>query len=378
MTQKIRDSLVVGLAALVIFGFALAGILKKPRDYSYSERRLLAQKPEISADALLSGQYMEDFEDYSLDQFPLRDAFRSLKAVCSLYVFGQKDNNGLYVVDGNISKLEYPMKEAMIAHAGDVFRNIYDTCLADTDCRVYLSVIPDKNAFLAPAGGYLSMDYEDFAEQMRGRMPYASYIDLYPELSLENYYRTDQHWRQETLLPVAETLLEGMESVETATDEISESWQSVYTLQQLPAPFYGAYYGQAALPAEPDTLYYLTDEVLEDCTVISYHTGRPTPGSLYDMDKAEGKDPYEMFLMGTNPLVVIENPHASTDRELVIFRDSFASSLAPLMVPSYAKITLVDLRYMASGTVEEMISFDRQDVLFLYSTLILNSSSSLR
>ena len=40
----------------------------------------------------------------------------------------------------------------------------------------------------------------------------------------------------------------------------------------------------------------------------------------------------------------------ATDRELVIFRDSFASSLAPLLMEQYAKITLVDIRYPVSYT----------------------------
>ena len=38
-----------------------------------------------------------------------------------------------------------------------------------------------------------------------------------------------------------------------------------------------------------------------------------------------------MFLSGSKSLLTITNPSADTDRELVIFRDSFASSLAPLL-----------------------------------------------
>ena len=41
-------------------------------------------------------------------------------------------------------------------------------------------------------------------------------------------------------------------------------------------------------------------------------------------------DPYSVFLSGSKSLLTITNPSADTDRELVIFRDSFASSLAPL------------------------------------------------
>ena len=73
-----------------------------------------------------------------------------------------------------------------------------------------------------------------------------------------------------------------------------------------------------------------------------------------------------------------ENPDAETDRELVIFRDSYGSSLAPLLVKGYSKITLVDIRYLASPFVGQYVRFDSQDVLFLYSTSVLNNSITLK
>lgn len=74
----------------------------KPADaLSTSERRPLAQMPELSASSYLSGKFMSGYEDYATDQFPLREQFRTLKALMGLYVFGQKDNNGVYLADGS-------------------------------------------------------------------------------------------------------------------------------------------------------------------------------------------------------------------------------------------------------------------------------------
>ena len=102
-----------------------------------------------------------------------------------------------------------------------------------------------------------------------------------------------------------------------------------------------------------------------------------TVGGIYDMEKAEGKDPYEMFLSGSLSLITIENPNAKDDRELIIFRDSFGSSIAPLLVEGYSKITLVDIRYLRTDYLDRFVDFENQDVLFLYSTLVLNNSSTL-
>lgn len=61
-----------------------------------------------------------------------------------------------------------------------------------------------------------------------------------------------------------------------------------------------------------------------------------------------------------------------------MFRDSFGSSLAPLFIEGYKKITLVDIRYMHPNMLEQFIEFNNQDVLFIYSTSVLNNSEMLK
>lgn len=85
------------------------------------------------------------------------------------------------------------------------------------------------------------------------------------------------------------------------------------------------------------------------------------------MEKGAGNDPYELFLSGSISLLSIENPNAETDRELIVFRDSFGSSLAPLLAEGYAKITLADIRYLPSSQMGKLLDFTDTDVLFLYS-----------
>ena len=108
---------------------------------------------------------------------------------------------------------------------------------------------------------------------------------------------------------------------------------------------------------------------------------------MYDMEKAYGKDPYEMFLGGSLSLITIDNPNATTDKELIIFRDSFGSSITPLLAEGYSKITVVDVRYVMptmlgtfrdARTGEKLLDFKNADVLFLYSSLVLNNSSTIK
>ena len=359
-----------GFAALGAFWLALIlGAWFGPtRDISDSERRKLAQMPEITVDAVLDGKFMTDFEDFTLDQFPLRDHFRRLKARFHYDVLHQRDNNDIYIADGYAAKLEYPFHEASLTGALDKFQSIYDTYLQNTACEIYVSVVPDKGLYLAEAHGYPAMDYRAMFDAVRAGMDWAQFVDISDLLTAADYYRTDTHWRQERILPVAQRLCEAMNAGAFAAEELTEL--------AVDRPFYGVYYGQAALPMEAEEIRYLTGDLLDGCTVYNFENGKTT--AIYDMEKLGSRDLYDIYLSGAASLLEITNPAAVTDRKLVVFRDSFSSSLIPLLVKDYASVTLVDTRYIDPALLGQYVEFADQDVLFLYSTLILNSSGSLK
>lgn len=338
-----------------------------PKDISQAERRPLAQMPEFSLSALESGSFREKFEDYSLDQFPLRDGFRTLKSLFHTQVLGMKDNNGIYLTDGIAAKQEYPLNETSLDAAIRKFDTIHEKFLGESRC--FFALVPDKGYYLAETSGHLAMDYEALYAKLEAGLPWAAQIDLRQTLTAGDYYRTDTHWRQECLLPAAEVICKAL-GVTTPKGED-------YSRNQSERPFYGVYYGQAALPMEPDTLTWLESETLRQCAVYDYETGKT--GAVYDTAKlTESRDPYDVFLSGARALLTIENPNAKTDRELIVFRDSFGSSMAPLLLEDYAKVTLVDIRYVSSAKLDSFLDFHGQDVLFLYSTLVLNNSASLK
>lgn len=399
-----KDFALAGVMAALLFGLSFLCWTKEEEAYSYSERRALNTCPVLTKENVWSGKFMEEFEAFCLDQFPFRDAFRSVKAITSYKVFQKKDNNGVYEVNEQLSKLEYPMNEKMLDYAADTMEKIYHKYLENNGSRCYFVPIPDKNYYLAGENGYLTMDYEALFAYMKEKLTFAEYVDITSFLEPEDYYRTDTHWRQERILDVAEyikaCLLEKTEKsedkgtewkpedlpknecreIEKKPEETPKSRIEAagYTVERLKQPFFGVYYGQAALPVEGEVLYYLNSQVLKQCKVISYDTGTAKETTVYNMEKAKGKDPYEMFLSGASALLVIENPMAENERELLVFRDSFGSSLVPLLVDSYAKITVIDIRYVQSDALGSLVDFHGQDTLFLYSTLILNNSLALR
>lgn len=365
MEQKRGHAAWVAILAAIWLGLSLWAWLRPETELSVTERRELQSFPSLSVETVLDGTFTQKFEKYTQDQFPCREVFRRLKAQVHYNVFQQRDNHGVYLADGYAAKLDYPLNSASVAHALSVFQRIYTNYLQDS--KVYFSLIPDKGYYLGPTGGYPTMDYEQLEASMRQGMPYASYVNLTDLLTEQDYYRTDTHWRQERLLPVAQRLCAAMGSQIPSAED--------YSAVALQTPFYGVYYGQAALPVAPDVLYTMESDILRQCKVYNYETAKY--GEIYDMEKAEGEDLYEVFLSGSVSLLTIENPNADAQKELIVFRDSFGSALSPLLVEGYGKVTLVDVRYMPSVMLERFLDFHGQDVLFLYSATVLNNSFQL-
>ena len=197
-------------------------------------------------------------------------------------------------------------------------------------------------------------------------MLYAEYIDITELLDIEDYYKTDVHWRQEKIVDAAKKIGGAM----------GITLENQYNVKTVEDKFYGVYFGQSALDLQGEELHYLTNEILEQCTVYNYENDKTL--GIYDLEKAAGNDPYEIYLSGPVSLMKIENPNARTEKELVVFRDSFGSSLIPLLAEGYQTITLVDIRYIQSEFLSNFVDFTNKDVLFLYSTVVLNNSETLK
>ena len=141
--------------------------------------------------------------------------------------------------------------------------------------------------------------------------------------------------------------------------------------------FVGAYGAASAWKTTPDKMIYRTDPSIERMQVYDYE--RKQNVSVYAPEKIGGMDDYDFYLWGARALLTIQNPECHNGKKLLLFRDSFGSSIAPLLAEYYEEVTLVDLRYVsASHALELLGDTEYQDVLFLYSAPILNHGDSLR
>lgn len=357
MQEKTKNIIVtIGFLTILLVVF-FTNIMVKDKEISTTERRKLSQFPEINISKIFNGDFAKDFDKYSVDQFIARDSFRSIKAFNSMYVFRQKDNNKLFEKDGAIYKIEYPLNTNNVQKSANKINEIYTKYLQNMN--VYYSIIPDKNYYLEN-DDHLKIDYKELFSIMSNSLKDLKYIDISNSLKLEDYYKTDLHWRQEKLSNVVSTLRTNMNL---------SSNEPEYEIKEV-GEFYGTYYGQLGINVQPDDMYILTNETIENCITYNYETKEYA--KIYSQNKTIDK--YDIYLSGATPLITIENPNANTKKELLLFRDSFGSSIAPLLVQDYSRITLIDIRYISSKLLDQYINFENQDVLFLYSSLILNQN----
>lgn len=353
MKEKITTIIFI----IYIFTFSILGIIIKDEHISITERRKLQTFPNFTLDS----EYVNKLDKYLLDHFPLREDFRSIKANFNYNILRKLDNNNIYIKDNYIFKSEYPTNKKSISN---FINKINLTKEHSTDNNsIYLMIIPDKNYYL-DSKDFLQIDYDYLYNEINKIG--INNINIKNIMTLQDYYQTDTHWRQEKLDKVVYEMSKVM----------NFDYQKIDYKENIYQNFYGVYYGESAIKRNPENLIYLTNENINNLEVK--YLENTNLSTIYNLDNLTSLDSYEVYLDGASSFIEIYNINSKSDKELIIFRDSFASSLTPLLTNYYKKITLIDNRYITSSNYLNLVEFTNQDILFMYSTLIVNNSISLK
>ena len=67
-------------------------------------------------------------------------------------------------------------------------------------------------------------------------------------------------------------------------------------------------------------------------------------------------------------------------KKLIVFRDSYGSSIIPFLAENYHEILVLDLRYVKFDNLQnlDIDLTNPDDVLFIYSINVINNSFSLK
>lgn len=359
MGEKINAAFTAALLSAIILIFTAADMTKEDRTFSETENRLLAARPEFSAENLLKGSYTQDYETYVTDQFVSRDKWIFLKR--KLEVLLQKQEiGGVYLgKDGYL--LEQHLPEDYSEETIEKKLDLLDKLVKDWSADVMLiptadNVLTDKMPANAPY-----FHQEEFLEKVWERVGRQHFVDAYSVLwehrEEEIYYRTDHHW----------TSLGAYYGYRAWTKFMGERAYPYDRNAMVLASgdFLGTLHSKIILDWNSDSIRYF-GETVEMPVTVTYDL-RKTTDTLYEESYLSTKNKYGFFLDDNHAFVEIHTD-SGTGRRLFLIKDSYANCFVPLLLPHYDTIYLLDLRYYNGRLYQLLEQYAADaDILVLYN-----------
>ena len=360
-------TLFVILAAAVL----IVNIVTKDKEFSANENRSLEQRPAFSLEALADGSYFSDFTTYYSDQFPLRDTWMSLKFKAS-YLMSQREFNGVYSgKDETLLQIPTTPDEEAVANTTEAINRFAEN-YPDKDIAVVIvpgaaAICKDKLPKDAPVRDQLD-DISNMTGQLNSTI---KRIDAASALASDKseyiYYRTDHHWTSEGAYQV----------FLACTDPLKLAHEGlVYTPHVVSETFQGTLSSKSGDHRAKDTITVYEPQGTDVMYEVNYPDLQMRSRSMFVSDQLEEKDQYTVFFGGNHPLVEIRTT-ADNNRNLLIFKDSYANSFIQFLTPYYQTIVMVDPRYYYDDVSLAMNTYAITDVMFLYSADTILSDTAL-
>ena len=356
MNRKPLNKCITALFCAAIFAAPVLFFLLPKQRLSEREKRVLAEKPALSAASVADGSFTEELGRYVADHFPGRELFTGINAYYDL-LSGRQDVKDYFLSGGRL--FARPVEaDAQVLDKNLERINAFSRGLAESEIPVTLMLVPSSGAVLLPEQGYPdeAIIGEVYGRAEIGHVDLAAAFRSYAEPE-KLYYRTDHHLTSEGAFEAVCAYRHALGLPCPSRDD--------YTVQS-EGPFYGSAYSASALwLTKPDSVeLWRSGNRLE----VTNETGKTNDGVFYPERLGEW-DKYTVFLDGNHSLVRIENLSRGEGggRNLLVIRDSFSNALGCFLADLYDKVVLVDLRYYKLSLTELMLREDIGEVLIEYS-----------
>ena len=351
-----------GLAPLIAIAMILLGLsvgsffLTPDRAFSENENRYLQLTPKLSWDTVMSGDFMEDMEEYTSDQIVFRDLWTATRSLLQR-AEGKEDISGTYL--GAEGRYFAKVTEDSFNRAGleknagyirEFFAASGKSCRAmivPSPAGVLRDMLPENAPYYDEAGAFERLDAALGGSLLDVRETLADVEDP--------YYHTDHHW----------TTM-GAQAAYRRWAEVTGHTVREDALVCATEEFRGTLYSKVLLPDSVyDSVYYAPGITAESVVCDG------KDGTLYDGDALTRKDKYELFLGGNYGQCVITTG-TENGKHLLLVKDSFANSFVPFLLGDYETVTMIDLRYFRGSMAE--LAAESDDILVL--TEITNLAAS--
>ncbi len=372
---KNRQNMIHRVITIIVLGVIAVGILwtliAKDKTYSEVENRMLAQKPELTWNNLISGKFMTDMEDYITDQFFLRNQWIEIKTVEDI-VIGKRESNGVYIGKGGylLEIQDEPDNENIIKTS----QAIADFSAKHSDLNQVMTLVPNA-AYICDQLRPIAAPVHDQSEEISlvrdtvgDALTFVNLTDTFKAHKTEGiYYKTDHHWTSLGAMYAYEALIPALKIENASTD---------YTAYPVTHDFQGTLASTSGFTSSKDTIniYVYNDSSLD--SLVTYVEEETKTASIYDSSALEQKDKYEVFFGGNHMRVDIQTPKAP-ERTLLILKDSYANCFVQFLLPYYNNIIIIDPRYYYDDLDKLISDKNVTDILYLYNVSTFVDDTSL-
>ncbi len=348
-----------------------AGFVVKDREFSDSENRRLAQWPEFSVSAILDGSYLKGMGNYISDQFPGRDGWISLNLKLN-QLLGQKESSGVYLCEDDYL-MQIPAEPNQEQHERNL-KAINSFAEKHPDLNMVMTVAPnavtvlaDKLPENAPVRDQIS-DLYHIADTLTG----VKVVDVTQTLKAHSkeylYYRTDHHWTSLAAYYAFQTIAPELDITAPALEE--------YTIYPVSTTFEGTLSSKSGSHSALDTVEIMVPKVGAEYYVTYNSDNNTNICSLYHRPALDVKDHYTVFFGGNYSRVDITTT-VNRERNLLVFKDSYANCMIQFLYPYFDHIVMIDPRYYYDNVEHVITSRSITDVLFLYNADTFLGDTSL-
>ena len=347
---------------LCLFLTGVVMLLTPDKAQSETENRVLAQKPRLTWSSLTDGSFMRDYETYLTDQFPHRDAWVSLRAGVSTLT-GAREQNGVYrTKSGFLLEKQTPFDASQLSELTSAIKSFLKKNKSLTGGMI---LAPNASLLLQEEMPYglrqpdQQKQLKDIHAQLKGvDMKWVSCLKQFEGADAHTlYYRTDHHWTTRAAF--------------RAFLGLSKAWklgakEDGYTFYPVATDFSGtlaATYGERRLR---DTVEVCIPKESRGKYTVYYEAQGKKTATLFASEKLQEKNKYEVFLGGNFDKVIISTT-ANTENTLLLFKDSYANCLIPMLTPYFSKIVVIDPRYFNDSLSAVMEETTFTHVLFVYN-----------
>lgn len=356
--QKITAALfflILAVVPLLIF-------LLPKQEFSQEENRYLADFPTLSLRSIADKEFMDGFDEYAADHFPLRTSWIGMKTRLE-HLSGEKEVNGVYILKDRLIEKVDTLDEENIRKSIDeinAFAARFDgstsLMLIPTAAEIYKDKLPK---------GAPNIAQKEQIDRIYGQVENVSTIDAYSSLMSNAqkliFYRSDHHW----------TSLGAYLGYSAASKQLGYTPVPIerFNVEHASHQFRGSLYNKIIYDrVEPDSIDLYTYGNSSHVQKVDIFDGKDWTevNDIYFRDYLQKKDKYSVFLGQNQPIVTVYTD-APNDNSLLIFKDSYSHSLVPFLALHYSKITLVDLRYLTKSFENWIDLADYQQALFCYN-----------